>query len=325
MPRGRGGCRALSRSWKSVASFRRLFHLLPPTPLSLALCIVRPLLVRVFAADEIHRVYDYINRQTYVNALVEHPRDSIVEYPETGTGTGLRIAHLFSVDHANFSPPKETFQYPLGDSQGGGTPTCMSAEKEIFSQTLGFYYTLADKGCAFDLQTDGEYLGSTALNDDNDLDPESSDSDSETDSEIGTKIIKDARRKPLSRTFCKGKRELHLNEYGRCEHRKKTDRAHLILRTLDKFDNPYLRALLENDCQAIEEREELARKFGYGPLVPCSFNASPSVQKELCRAYGPGGSPLENRRAVTQKRAERAVLEVPPTRLLFTSETQCIA
>ncbi|KAJ6477249.1 hypothetical protein DFH09DRAFT_1293043 [Mycena vulgaris] len=161
-----------------------------------------------------------------------------------------------------------------------------SAEKEIFFKTLGFYCTLADKGCAFDLQTDVEYLGSTALNDDNDLDPESSDSDSETDSEIGTKIIKDARRKPPPRTFCKGKLELRLNEYGRsfvqCEHRKKTDRAHLILRTLDEFDIPYLRALLENDRQAIEEREELARQFGYGPLVPCSFNAPPSAQKELC-------------------------------------------
>lgn len=54
------------------------------------------------------------------------------------------------------------------------------------------------------------------------------------------------------------------------------------MRTLDEFDIPYLRALLENDSRAIDEHEELARQFGYGPRVPCAFSASPSVQKELC-------------------------------------------
>ncbi|KAK7005533.1 hypothetical protein R3P38DRAFT_3326482 [Favolaschia claudopus] len=60
------------------------------------------------------------------------------------------------------------------------------------------------------------------------------------------------------------------------------DRSHLILHTLDV---PYLRALLENDSQKIHEIEELARQFGYGPRVPCSFTASPSAQKALCREY----------------------------------------
>jgi hypothetical protein len=55
------------------------------------------------------------------------------------------------------------------------------------------------------------------------------------------------------------------------------------LRTLDESDIPYLRALLENDSWAIDEHEELARQFGYGPRVPCAFSASPSAQKELCR------------------------------------------
>ncbi|KAJ7800656.1 hypothetical protein B0H14DRAFT_3092562 [Mycena olivaceomarginata] len=44
-----------------------------------------------------------------------------------------------------------------------------------------------------------------------------------------------------------------------CEHRKNTDKAHLILRTLDEFDITYLHALLKNDSKVIDEREELAR------------------------------------------------------------------
>ncbi|KAJ7211515.1 hypothetical protein C8J57DRAFT_1440813 [Mycena rebaudengoi] len=71
--------------------------------------------------------------------------------------------------------------------------------------------------------------------------------------------------------------------WNKCHYRTKTDTAHLILRTLDEFDIPYLRALLENDSQGIHEREELARQFGYGPRSPCSFTASPLAKKTLCQ------------------------------------------
>ncbi|KAJ6554288.1 hypothetical protein B0H19DRAFT_1029451 [Mycena capillaripes] len=67
-----------------------------------------------------------------------------------------------------------------------------------------------------------------------------------------------------------------------CEYRKKTNKAHLILRTLDEFDIPYLRALLENNTRVIDQHEESAQQLGYGPRMHCSFSASPSAQKELC-------------------------------------------
>ncbi|KAJ7306643.1 hypothetical protein DFH08DRAFT_824600 [Mycena albidolilacea] len=120
--------------------------------------------------------------------------------------------------------------------------------------------------CAFNLRRDGEDIGSTELTD-NAPDPTS---DSESDSHSG-----DSRRKKTLSSSCKGKLELHLDEYGRafvqCEHRKKNNRAHLILRTLDEFNIPYLRAFLGNDSQTINEFEELARQSGYGPLVLCAF------------------------------------------------------
>jgi hypothetical protein len=36
-------------------------------------------------------------------------------------------------------------------------------KKEIFCKTLGFYCTLAEKGCAFDIQKDAESLAQLAL------------------------------------------------------------------------------------------------------------------------------------------------------------------
>ncbi|KAJ7809872.1 hypothetical protein B0H14DRAFT_2607764, partial [Mycena olivaceomarginata] len=149
------------------------------------------------------------------------------------------------------------------------------AKKEIFVKTLGLYCVLAEKGCAFDLRVDGEDLDSIGLTDNNDADTESESDDS--DSETRTKVIRDSRRKKTSRSFCKGKLEMCFDEYQRsfiqCEHRKNTDKAHLILRTLDEFDITYLHALLKNDSKVIDEREELARQFGYGPRAPCSFVA----------------------------------------------------
>jgi hypothetical protein len=78
---------------------------------------------------------------------------------------------------------------------------------------------------------------------------------------------------------------LSLDRGQRCQYRNKADKAHLILHTLDEFDTPYLRALLQNDANAIKQHEESARQFGYGPRAPCTFAASPSAQKELCREH----------------------------------------
>ncbi|KAJ7649214.1 hypothetical protein B0H17DRAFT_1270949 [Mycena rosella] len=263
--------------------------------------LYRPPPGRPFTAEELRLGLDCINRQTHVNAFVEHPLGSIVEYPETGAGPGLAIAHRFSVDPSNFSPPKESFQYSLGDSHGenpyvhcgtllmgpNGTPAscvlkkffCSSckglkycsarnyasppspfqldalaeAKKEVFFKTLRFYCTLAEKGCAFDLRTDGEDISSAELTDDPDPDSDSDESESETHTKIMNMVVSLSTHHILS-----------LDPYRhRCEHRIQTDKAHLILRTLDEFDITYLGALLENNTQVIDEREELARQFGY--------------------------------------------------------------
>jgi hypothetical protein len=77
-------------------------------------------------------------------------------------------------------------------------------------------------------------------------------------------------------------REFLITLFDRCKHRKNTDKAHLILRTLNEFDITYLHALLENDLKFIDEHEDLAPQFRYSPQAPCSFTDSPSAQKELC-------------------------------------------
>ncbi|KAJ7848967.1 hypothetical protein B0H14DRAFT_2582749 [Mycena olivaceomarginata] len=279
--------------------------------------LYHPLPARPFTAEEIQRGFDCINRQTYVHALLEHPIGSIVEYPQTGAskvfqyslgdshggepyvqcgsllmGPGGTPASCFH-KHLSCKGLKYCLAHSLPSSQlpSFKLDSLAEAKKEIFLKTLDFYCTLAEKGCAFDLVRDGEDIGSTELTD-NAPDPTSdseSDSHSESESETCTNILRDSRRKKTSSSSCKGKLKLRLDEYGRafvqCEHRKKNDRAHLILRTLDEFNIPYLRALLENNSQTINEFEELARRSGYGPLVPCAFSAPPSAQKDLCPTF----------------------------------------
>ncbi|KIK72133.1 hypothetical protein PAXRUDRAFT_181276, partial [Paxillus rubicundulus Ve08.2h10] len=89
---------------------------LPPSSTILALRYEPPV-ARKFTDDEIDQGLNKVNRQTYVDAIIEHPPGTIVEYPQTGEVTGARIAHIFNVDSnpSRFIHPKSNFQYSLGD------------------------------------------------------------------------------------------------------------------------------------------------------------------------------------------------------------------
>ena len=80
----------------------------------------RPPAARHFTCDEIGRGENRVNRLTRLNAIVEHPLGSIVEYPESGSTPRSCIGHRFSVDAASdmFSHPKLNIQYSLGDGHG---------------------------------------------------------------------------------------------------------------------------------------------------------------------------------------------------------------
>lgn len=54
---------------------------------------------------------------------------------------------------------------------------------------------------------------------------------------------------------------------------------------MQEFDIPYLRALLEDDSTWYLHVEGYAKSLGFGPLVPCTFAASPNEQKSSCRNY----------------------------------------
>ena len=58
---------------------------------------------------------------------------------------------------------------------------------------------------------------------------------------------------------------------------------HLLLRNLQEFDTPYLRALLSGDSDWYLRVENYAKSLGIGPLAPCIFAASPNEQKTNCR------------------------------------------
>ncbi|KAJ7493180.1 hypothetical protein B0H11DRAFT_2277283 [Mycena galericulata] len=303
----------------------------PPSPVVLGYRYTAPS-ARDFTLDELARGLNCITRQTYVHGIVEHPVGAIVEYPETGKSCGLAVAHRFAVDPASDFHPKLNIQYSLGDNHGGrrsvncgpilsgqdgkpascnnlkiackGLKVCSarglasgctipaedSPAKEVFNKTLAFFCTLVEKGCAFDPETDDTEFGSLA---DSDSDSDSTDSDSES-----SDVVFRSRQRARDPT-CHGQLLFKSDEYGRpfieCEKRSKKSISHLILRNLDEFEIPYLRALLTDNFIVIAQYELSAKAQGYGPLSPCPFTASPSAQKQLCPYWHRSSSGKLNR------------------------------
>ncbi|KAF8577156.1 hypothetical protein K439DRAFT_1622297 [Ramaria rubella] len=60
-----------------------------------------------------------LTRKSAVHAIIDHPVESIVEYPETGSLHGVAIAHIFAISPSQYIHPKDNLQYSLGDSKGG--------------------------------------------------------------------------------------------------------------------------------------------------------------------------------------------------------------
>ncbi|KAG1727710.1 hypothetical protein EDB19DRAFT_1857471 [Suillus lakei] len=295
--------------------------LLPPSPEVLS-SRYQPPPAQAFTADELSLKCDRVNRETCVQALIEHPLGAIVEYPETGACEDSSVAHIFNVnpnpDH--FINPKLNFQYSLGDGHGGwknvqcyllkgvtgkpvlcaklttsckGLKLCSShvsidisshhftnrhkltyinssplhtsedtAEREVFLKTISFFCALKEKGCTLSLE-------------DGILECESADlSEYDDDADIEGKFDRIARasRRPQKHKACKGALVLVFDKFNqpliRCKHFLPSQRAHLVLRNLQEYDIPYLRALLDDDQQQIHVFETRAQSFGYGPLVP---------------------------------------------------------
>ncbi len=74
----------------------------------------------IFYSDEDRSLgLNAVNGQTRIDALIRHPLNVTVEYPETGKVMNQSIGHIFPVcDPQNFSSPKLNIQYSLGDVHG---------------------------------------------------------------------------------------------------------------------------------------------------------------------------------------------------------------
>ncbi|KAG1799560.1 hypothetical protein EV424DRAFT_1545973 [Suillus variegatus] len=248
-----------------------------------------------FTTEEISRRANYVNRATKVSAIVDHPVHAILEYPITAPGS---IAHHFVVDPISFVQPQSAFQYSLGGGHGGReNAVCLllrddagkgvrcrqlksscnglkagysddSAEAEVFNKTLAFFCAVSEWGCGFDANLD--------------LSPEivldSFDLHSESESRgCGAPLMLSVNN--LGRPY------IHCKNFNASVSRART---HLVLRNLDEFNTDYLRALIENDLKAISFYETRAKNDGYGPLMPCTFVASPAEQKQCCRKLARG-------------------------------------
>ncbi|KAG1802907.1 uncharacterized protein HD556DRAFT_1216010, partial [Suillus plorans] len=93
---------------------------------------------RLFTIDEIAQGCNKVNRETSVDAIIEHPLGAIVEYPQTGSAPGDAVAHIFHVnpDPKLFIHPKSNLQYSLGDSHNGRQNAWCFLLKDPFGKSV---------------------------------------------------------------------------------------------------------------------------------------------------------------------------------------------
>ncbi|KAF5382081.1 hypothetical protein D9615_004312 [Tricholomella constricta] len=279
-----------------------------------------PPIARSFSEKELLAGINHINRLTTVDALIDHPLNAIVEYPQTGSCKGESVAHRFVVDPTNFVHPKFNIQYSLGDGHGGhsdvfcgllvnrdgtrayskhlrtsckGLKYCSAApslqpldishfftsrhelplfsrhsvrstgtaDEEVFMKTLAFFCAIQEKGCGFDasIDLDGDFTICNVPEGDNDA--------------------SNFRGKERN-TTCRGRLLFQCDKYSQwyiqCAKRDAKNLDHLVLRNIDEFNLEYLAALMSGDAAAVMRFELPAKQFGYGPLAPCTFVASPT-------------------------------------------------
>ncbi|KIK79500.1 hypothetical protein PAXRUDRAFT_16302 [Paxillus rubicundulus Ve08.2h10] len=154
-----------------------LTHL--PAPAFLAACY-EPLCSHSFTPTEISQGINKVNHETAIDHIVEHPYNAIVEYPETGDAPDVAVAHIFNevgtVDMMasfvscskaqlarlssvlNSEQHVKDFSIALlikASTLAATTRTPQDdAHREVFLKTIGFYYALINKGCAFSSTTD---------------------------------------------------------------------------------------------------------------------------------------------------------------------------
>ena len=83
-----------------------------------ARCLSHDPPIHIFTEVEILQHRNQVNRQSYLDALVDHPLGLIVEYSDTGDTADVSVGHMFCVDSTDFHHPKLNIQYSLSDYHG---------------------------------------------------------------------------------------------------------------------------------------------------------------------------------------------------------------
>ncbi|KAF8184741.1 hypothetical protein BJ912DRAFT_852992, partial [Pholiota molesta] len=256
-----------------------------------------PPMARAFTSDEIAHGSNKVNLRTTVDAIIDHPLNMLVEYPETGREPEYSVGHRFAIDPQDFINPRFNIQFSLGDSHGGhsNVPCRLLIEKTTGKAAICKNTKYGCKGikrCEF-APEQSIILGPK---------PATRTAAEEVfqktlafycvllnkgclfDAEDG--LLPPHELRSPTKKHCQGEMIMRSNKYGRpfiqCEHRTNSDRSHLIIRNLDEFNTFYLKALLDADHKVISCFENEAKLLGYGPLIPCTYTASASAQKALC-------------------------------------------
>ncbi|KZV94685.1 hypothetical protein EXIGLDRAFT_822529 [Exidia glandulosa HHB12029] len=290
-----------------------------------------------FHEDDKAAKRNVIHRKASAFALSTHAPGAIVEYPQTGSCAGQRIAHIFAVDPADFVDPRTSFQFSFDKKHGGhddatclllanndgSTVNCKHWHGECSSVKTCSFSPIAsdapppriDVVASFNDAEKQLFLKTFAffcalLNRGCTFSPARADSDELGGQDTGSLDCEDyaaendciGSRTP-ARSRCSGSLRLFSNDSGKyfvsCSLRSAGSHGHFFLHGVEQYDVQYLRALFSGDNEAPLPWEQRAAQGGYGPLVPCNRVASASSQAYWSDWHRLPGQALERAEMVT--------------------------
>ncbi|KAF8126785.1 hypothetical protein EV363DRAFT_1298507 [Boletus edulis] len=202
---------------------------------------------------------------------------------------GLKVCSARSRE-ADSSAHSHTDRFHVGGLISPRSSHVDTAKAEIFTKTLALFCALQEHGCSSSVAIEYANPAGRGIYSD-DSEPESDDENGGNPlppgaSSLVQHLSQSRRSRSDGNQTCNGalllRRDRFHQHYISCQHQRRGDRSHLLLRNLQEYDIDYLRALLENDMNTVAIHENAALQGGYGPRVPCTFVASPSEQKQRC-------------------------------------------
>ncbi|KAJ3904829.1 hypothetical protein F5879DRAFT_900538 [Lentinula edodes] len=202
-----------------------------------------------------------------VHVLVNELGETVPCIRKFATCQGIKICPFMSSDISPFIHSRVTADSLEKHRQLLHRSVELTAEEDVYMQTLALWSTFRDYGCLFQLDEVTAYVPEEYLH--------------QADIE---KLHRKAARGAPSKPTCKG--QLHLLKFG-------DTLMHLnFMVSAASYDTVYFQALFNNDKALLEVLEGAMKNKGYGPLVSCTTVQNCTSVKVNCESHhrSPNGS-----------------------------------